>query len=782
MEKEQITNILEFSKLLKIIRNYCVTDPGREAMQELQPWAALSDAVQEGIFTTEAIHLLNLLNDPPIENMADIRPILSVSGIDGSILDGKQINAVRQVLNVSSALRSFLSSRSGTAPGLANFGFYFFTDRVLEKNINATLEDDGSIKETASKVIREIRKEISERQLELHKIAEKMVGSLNERGLLREDYFTIREGRVVLPVKAEYKRSVKGFIHAESATGQTVYIEPEETLQLNNEIVSLMFAEKRETDRILRELTSQIGRYREQIVQSFEYLLKLDLIFAKAKYAREFQCFYPAIEQNGNRLKVTGARHPLLLNRLGRDKTVPFALELNSGSTLIISGPNAGGKTVILKSLGLFYLMVMSGIPIPADEGSIWYPFENLFIEIGDNQSLEDDLSAFSSHLSNLKSIFDSAGRNDLVLLDELGNGTEPATGAAIAAEYLITLKKRNVTVVATTHFGDLKLLPEQFDGMSNASMEFNTEQLRPVFKLRQGIPGVSYAFEIASRIGFSELFINGARGFLSDKSEALERALMKIEGLTSELLHQKEEQESLNRKYLALVKETEDRLNKVKEEEVTRRRKIREEANTTIASLRQFVKATKKELKQEDKNSALNKSQNAIREIETTLSELELEESPVSRGDYRPKEGDYVKIDGNGSAGQIEVIDTSKQEATIAFGSLKMQVKLNRLVPSAGKEVKKEAKSVSVMNDVPYRYDIRGKKPEEIKFELERLLDSSYVSGVNRLEILHGKGTGVLKSFVKQTLTGHPGIANFYYAPVEVGGEGVTIVEFRES
>ncbi|MEJ2616319.1 MAG: endonuclease MutS2, partial [Ignavibacteriaceae bacterium] len=506
---------LEYQKVLSYISKYCSTKLGKENILSRQPFNNISHAIKEGENISQAKDCLINNNLPPLEYLPDLFESLSQSNIEGSVLSSKIILEILRLAIVSRNLFQYLKNNSQTAPDLFNFSSNLFVDRLFEHQVQKILDENGEVKENASVKLSDIKKDIRNKSEELVRSVNRIVKVLKEKDISREDYMTLRDGRIVIPVKAEHKRHIRGFIHSESSTGQTVYIEPEETLELNNDIVSLSFAEKREIERILKELTKRIASVSNQLKESQKIIGYLDSLFAGAQFSIEIIGSFP--EMNDQKcFEINEARHPILLKKLGRNNTVPLNIKiLNSRKVILITGPNAGGKTVVLKTIGLLSLLVNSGIHIPVNPDSNFHFFSNILLDIGDEQSIEDDLSTFSSHLSNIKNILGKADKNSLVLLDEVGTGTDPAEGSALATAVLIQLRDKGSTVLATTHHGSLKLIANDLENFENAAMEFDTENLKPTYIFHQGMPGSSYAFEVAERIGFDYSFLNLAKEYL---------------------------------------------------------------------------------------------------------------------------------------------------------------------------------------------------------------------------------------------------------------------------
>jgi len=777
-----VLDALEFGKVLNYIGKYAVTENGKSLLLSSYPHENIDRAVKDGQTVTQAKEILIRGGIPPIEFVPDLSEAIALSRVEGALIESKKILQILHLSRVSRSLFSFLKEHSAFSPLLFEKGRELFCNKLFEHHILSVLTEAGDVKDSASKKLAEIRRELNEKKLDLQKLISKIVKDLNEKNLVREDYITLREGRVVVPIKSEHKRHIKGFIHSESASGQTVYIEPEETLNMNNEIVSLYFAEKREIERILKELTKKISEVSYELQNSLNIISQLDKYFSLASYSIEIIGAFPSIDSTKPFFLKDG-RHPLLINKIGKNKTVPLSFTVEGNKIIIVTGPNAGGKTVVLKTIGLLALMVQSGIHIPASPDSNFPFFEQVFIDIGDKQSIEDDLSTFSSHLSNLRQILNKSCEKSLVLLDEIGTGTEPSAGSALATAVLISLKEKKSLVFAATHHGNLKLIASHLDGFENASMEFNYNELKPAYRFRQGIPGSSYAFEIAKRIGFDDDFLSVASSYMKPEQEKIDKTLIEIETKSQMLQSELQKIDAESKRLTYLISDYENRLEKLEKEKKSILKETKEKAEKYLSDANKRVQLVIKEIKE------TNAAKESVKNVNTAIKELKestkiIYTEPV---DFTDKShifaiNDFVMIKNTGVTGRILEIDKEKSRISVLTGSIKLQVNLNDIIPA--KEEKKKADSEYRTNfavkELAYRLDIRGEKPEEVEFEILKFLDNSYSAGSERVEILHGKGTGALKKTVKDILTNYEKVRKFYFAPVEYGGEGITIVEFK--
>ena len=689
MIDHQVFEKLEFQKILQFIAKYPATEKGKSIVEALKPLDNINLMRIEGEYVNEAKEILISQDSPPIEYIPDLNTALSQSRIEGAVLDSKKILEIQRLAIISRNLFQFMKNHSEIASGLHKLTGTLFVDKLFEHHISKIISDNGEIKDNASQKLAGIKKEINSKRDELVKSVNRLVKSLAESDIVREDYLTLRDGRIVIPVKAEHKRHIKGFIHSESSTGQTVYIEPEETLELNNDIISLSFAEKREIERLLKELTRLIGKESESLKTSLETIAEIDSIFARAKYSIEVIGSFPQIDDKKPFI-ISRGRHPILLKRPGREETIPLNIEVDDQKVIIITGPNAGGKTVVLKTIGILSLMVMSGIHIPADPDSNFHVFDNILVDIGDEQSIEDDLSTFSSHLSNIKDILKKATAKSLILLDEVGTGTDPSEGSALASAVLLILKEKGALVLASTHHGSLKLFANDISGFQNAAMEFDTRNLRPTYAFRQGIPGSSYAFEIAKRIGFDEDFLTIARDNLDSGKHNIEKFLVDIETKSRELEEKLKLSEIENTRLTGLsnlYKKNIDQLNSEKKDIL---KKAKTEADRYLKGVNKKVEEVIKSLKESNaRKDIIKSSQQIVKELKERNKELfpETVDKKEEIIDFIP--GDYVVVRNTNTTGKILELSQDKKKATILSGNLKMKLNTDELLPA--KKVKKE-------------------------------------------------------------------------------------------
>lgn len=772
---------LEFTKILDFICVYAYTELGKKEILYTCPKENLSEAIYSGNLISEAKNLIINNSLPPFSYLPDIKNEILKTSIEGVLLSPKSILNILTLSEISRNIFNYLKNNAKGTSLFINYSEKLFVDKNFESNIKNILKEDGVVKDSASKELRLLRELIIQKQENLRKVVGKIFKRLSELNIVQEEYTTQRDGRVVIPIKAEHKRHVRGFIHSESSTGQTVYIEPEETLELNNEIMSLFFAEKREIERILKELCNYIGKHKDSLLEALSAISELDSIFAKAQYSMEIIGAFPNC-QIDNGLQIINGKHPLLLKKLGNSKTVPLSINIKDDRIILITGPNAGGKTVVLKTIGLLSLMFMSGLHIPVDPDSNFIWFNNILIDIGDQQSLEDDLSTFSSHLINIKRILDLADSSSLILLDELGTGTDPIEGSAIATGVLFELKKRKCTVLATTHHSNLKILAGTTQGFQNSSMLFDTEKFLPTYVFSQGLPGASYAFEIAKRIGLNEEILNEAKKYLETGKTKVEEILLNLEQKSNELREKLSHYEIENTRLSGLINLYTKKINSLEKDKKEIIKRTKDEADSLLKDVNRKIETAVKNIRESNADKNVVKLER--NKLEILKQEINKKNSLNEKSEAIKKEfsvGDFVRIIDTQTAGELIAID--KDKATIQAGNIKLHSKLSSLVHEVKK---KSSENVSVFNFntskmIGLRLDIRGKKPEEAEYEVIKYLDEAYSQNLNNVEILHGKGNGVLKKMVHDILKNYEFVKNFYFAKIEFGGEGITIVEFKK-
>jgi len=772
-------NKLEFDKIKQHILSFATSQIGIELIENLSPYTNKSIIERELKLTVEMKDLLAYDDPFPIDGIKDIRIALRRCEIEESFLTPSDFLDIKSVLTASRLIREYLNKRAQKYPNLWELARNIFVNRVLEYNIEEIIDETGNVKDNASPELRQIREEILRKQDYVRKRLYAILKQISEKDYTQDDIIPQRDGRLVIPIKVEHKRHVPGVVHGTSSTGLTVFIEPAEIVELNNEILQLQFQEQKEIERILRELTNKVRENLQYLQTNINILAKLDFIYAKAKFALQIDGYAPEISDDGP-IVLNSAYHPILLLRHGRNKVVPLDFKLgDSSSVLVISGPNSGGKTVALKTVGLLTIMTQAGIPVPLKESSKLRIFKKVFIDIGDEQSVEKDLSSFGSHIKNLKKIISEADNKTLVLLDELGSGTDPAEGGALGIAIIEKLKAKGSSVIVTTHNSTIKFYAYNNPEIECGAMEFDHQTLAPTYRLRIGVPGSSYAFEIAKRLGLDEEIINSAKKNLNEHQVKAEEILSRLEALEVEyrkLVNElKEKDEKLNKmisEYKQKLAEVEREKKKAKKEAFAELREIAENARAKIEEAIRKIKET------EASKESIKHAHKVAEQINKQFHELskQLEEQKDEIIELKP--GDLVKMRDGTQIGEVLQVDGSN--VVVAFGAVKMLLKTDVLEKVEQKEAKKLTSAIDLFAPVSTKIDVRGMRADEAINAIDKFIDTSFLYRLKRIEIIHGKGTGKLKKEIAEFLKRHPNVKSFRSGSWEEGGDGVTIVELN--
>ncbi|MCK9410234.1 MAG: endonuclease MutS2 [Bacteroidetes bacterium] len=779
---------LELPKILHRIQFYASSDLGKEAAESIEPLDDIETISREHNLVSEMKRVLEGEGSFPIDGIKDIRASLQQSTIENNLLSAKELLSIASTLQSSRTIKSFVDKRKEYLIQLHALTSAISIFKEIEFNINQAIDDNASVKDSASKELRSIRQSIADKQSAIRRTLEKILRATAEQGMVRDEIVTTRDGRMVIPIKAELKNKFPGFIHSTSSTGQTVFIEPSETLTYNNEITELFFKEKREVERILRELTRQIFLVVEQIRQIVEILTQIDLCFAKARYSIEIKANKPFLKDTGS-LSIRQGYHPVLLLRHHRDSVVPLDIEVGASyNTLLITGPNAGGKTVALKALGILSLMVQSGIHIPVSPDSEFPVFKKIFVLIGDNQSLDNDLSTYSSQILQIKKITEHADVDSLVLIDEIGSNTDPTEGGAIAAAVIEHLNGSGAITVATSHQASLKAFVHNSLGMENGAMEFDQETLIPTYRFKPGLPGSSYALEIAQRLGVNDSIITTARGMLGEQKAKLEQLILDLEN-RSQLLQQKlSNTEGEINKYKELSQVYETKLKDLNREVRDIKRKAIEEAKVIIDRAASTVENTVREIKtQQADREVIRKGKEKIAALEKEVSSLEKDISETISSDrdqsIEIKLNDTVVLRSGGQTGTVLTMPDKNGNLQVAFNSIKAKVHISNIKSVTKKEAKKITVSASFISDKPYttEVDIRGLYGDEAIEIVDKFIDDALMAGLHRVDIIHGHGTGALRKRIHSFLETDHRIKSQRFGERYEGGAGVTVVEIAE-
>lgn len=784
-----IYTLLEFEKILSRIKTYIYSGLGEERCENISFITDKEALRLELDKTSEMKDILTREEYLQLDGLRDIRKTLSKLNIEGNYISSEEFLSILTFLRISRLTKSYFSRLNvGTDYDyklIPEMTSGLFTDKILESNIDSTIDETGTVRETASAELKRIRITIRKKTESLRKSLEKILKDISDKDYSQDDIITQRDGRFVVPVKAENKRKVPGLIHSSSNTGQTVFIEPAATIELNNDITELQYEERREIERILAELAKKVKVHVPELKSNCEIMAEIDFLQAKAKYGIEILAEKPVLAEDEYQIK--NGYHPVLLQTHKRDEVVPLNFIIGKDfNSIIISGPNAGGKTVSLKTVGLLALMLQSGILVPVHYESKFKVFKNIFVSIGDQQSLENDLSTFSSHIAYLKKILDEADDKSLILIDEICSGTDPVLGSALSCSIIQNLSDRNSLSVVTTHNSELKAFAYNHAKIENASLEFNNETLSPNFKFNIGIPGQSFTFEIAEKYSFPVEVVTLAKSFLNDSENKLEDLLKELNENKQKYSELKNEydREATRLKGLNSIYETKISQLKTNEKEILK--KAKEEAKEVLQNANKLVENTIREIREKQNFSAKEIKeafQSKVQEI-TQIKEEEPVEPELSDSEKKNiKVGDYVKITGTNSMG--ELMEITDGQVSINMNGLLVKSKLSEIEKVKKAEVKKEhakTSTIEVNTDIVERsLDLRGKYSEEIYDLIDKFIHKASVNGLKSVEIVHGKGTGKLRNEVQKYLKSNSSVISFRLGNWNEGDTGVTIAELSK-
>lgn len=783
--QETVLQKLEFDKILEMLSSHAQSDMGKEAASLLRPRSHYDDVVKLQQMSAEAQGVYARLGRNPVDAYPDVRVTLKKIRAVAFLGMGELLELGRVCKASRLCKEALLQEDAGS--NIVAMASQLPAIRSVEEMIFRCILSPEEMADAASSQLHSIRRQIKSAHEKVREKLNQMIHSSSYKTYLQEGIVTMRNGRYVLPVKAEHKGSVPGLVHDQSGSGATLFVEPMSVVEIGNNIRKLQSEEDEEIQRILADLTQQLTPYAQEIENALFLLSQIDLLFAKVALARRMKATEPRLNKDGY-IRIMRGRHPLIDDRM----VVPVDVWLGKDfKTLIITGPNTGGKTVTLKTVGLFCAMTQAGLFVPADIGTEMSVFEEIFADIGDEQSIEQSLSTFSSHMKNIVGILDKAESSSLVLMDELGSGTDPVEGAALAMAILQELHARGCITLATTHYSELKAFALTRDGMENASMEFDLQTLRPTYRLFVGIPGKSNAFAISQKLGLSEKVILAAEKFLDHEDVRFEDVISSAESqrkiAEEERAAAQAAREELDTLRLQVQREREKLeaqreriLSKARCEAQQTLKKAKEDSERVIRELKEL----QKEENESQRSRTIQSSRDALREMERAQqigeikSERDLGEALTM---VEPGEEVYVvSLDQNAL-----VLDKVKNgEVSIQAGILKMNVKLSDLRRKQGQKPKKDRKDKKPVNlsmaPVSREIDVRGENVEEAMWEIDRFIDEAARSGVNEVSIIHGKGTGVLRNGVHMYLKQNPHVKSFRLGKYGEGEGGVSIVTLR--
>lgn len=788
---EKSLNILELPAVLDMLAAEAVTEGGKEACLKLRPSADRLEVKNRLGETSAAKDMMVVRGSPSLSGIKDIRPSLSRADLGGS-LNTIELLSIARVLQCARLVKGYTSDDKLGKSCIDHLFAALHANRFLEEKITGSIVGEDEIADSASSELANIRRKIRAASARVRDCLQKIISSPSYAKVLQEPIITMRSDRFVVPVKAECKGAVPGLVHDISASGATLFIEPMAAVKANNELRELTAKEKTEIERILAELSADCASHAEDIASDYSYLITLDGIFARAKLSYKLNGIEPELREKG--VVLHRARHPLL----PKDKAVPISLELGDDfDTLIITGPNTGGKTVTLKTIGLLNVMAQCGLHIPADDGSGVPVYRHVLADIGDEQSIEQNLSTFSAHMTNIVHILNECDSNSLLLFDELGAGTDPTEGAALAIAVIEHARKMGAMVAATTHYAELKVYATNESGIQNASCEFDVETLSPTYRLLVGVPGKSNAFAISERLGLSKDIIDDAKARIGVQNASFEATIEKLEQTRAllerdraEAAKKLREAEDNAKKAAFLRAELSVRLEKADEKARREAERIiaeaRDTAESTFAELDDMRRRINEDEQAQEVNSARSELRRRLNESQGRLKAREPEkpkEEKKSARDVRP--GDTVEIKSMGV--KAEVIDINADGTlNLRAGIMNVKLKPDEVYLIEGHAAKQKKQSVTLAGSsapraaVSPEIDLRGMESIEAVNAAEQYIDSAVMGKLKTVTIIHGKGTGALRAAVQQMLKRNKAVKSFRLGRFGEGESGVTIVELK--
>lgn len=790
MEEKTLTT-LEFNKILNMLGGFAKNDEAKDIIKNLKPSPSLREVEQMLLETDAAVTMSLQYGTPEILRVDSVKASLKRLAVGGGLSITELLNIAR-ILKCARSLKRYTEEQTGI---LSGYFSELSPNKTLEEKITSAIVSEDEIADTASPALADIRRKIKRTGAKVKDSLDSMIRSSHYQKFLMDNIVTIRNNRYVVPVKAEHRADVPGIVHDMSSSGGTVFIEPTGVVNANNELHELEIKEKAEIEKILFELSNAAAEVSEQLEYNYETIINIDFIFAKAHLALDMKAVCPKLNDKGE-INIIKGRHPLI----DRKKIVPVSVSLGRDfDTLIVTGPNTGGKTVVLKTIGLFCLMTQSGLHIPANEESEMPVFEDIFADIGDEQSIEQSLSTFSSHMKNIVHIVSNIKPGTLVLFDELCSGTDPVEGAALATAIIENIRAAGANVVATTHYSELKLYALSTEGIENASCEFDVETLSPTYKLLIGVAGKSNAFAISQKLGLPKYIIDDSKKRLTDENIKFEDIMSKIEENRAHTEKSRYEQESMQREIKALKDELQkerDKLNKKKD-------KIYDNARAQADKIiKKAQRETEEMLEEINRLRKEKRDKEAVRAMEEVRKELKLKEKSNVRPKSRQTPGvksnvnlNTLKLGANvliidlNDKGTVLSINKSNGTAVIQVGIMKITSKIDNLLvleddkgskPEGYSAPKRTSVKVTAERSGRSEVDLRGMTIGEAEVEVDKFLDECVLSGLSEVSLIHGKGTGALRAGLHEYLRHHPHVRKYRLGRFGEGDLGVTIVELK--
>jgi len=776
---------LEFPKILDMLAERCVSPAGAQLARALQPYDGRMHAEHALSETREAYEYIAAHAGSPIAAFEDIGAIMDKARI-GSTLSPAELLRARLTLSVSRGVKRALMQIEDENSILRQYGYSLVALKNVEDTISMAILSEEEVADSASPELADIRRRMRACTARVRDRLNAMLHSANTQKMLQDPIITIRGGRYVLPVRQEYRSQLPGLVHDQSASGATVYVEPMAVVEINNELRELQSEERAEIERILAQLTAMLAGFYGEIYAAGESMAALDFAFAKAELALGMDATCPNLVDTGI-IRIRQGRHPLI----PAATVVPVDLWLGEGfSTLVITGPNTGGKTVSLKLCGLMCMMAQSGLYVPAASDCVFPVFDDCFADIGDEQSIEQSLSTFSSHMVNIVSMLGNVTPNSLVLLDELGAGTDPTEGAALAVSLLEYLTQRGIRTMATTHYSELKAYALTTPGVENASMEFDVDTLRPTYRLTIGLPGRSNAFEISRRLGIPDMIIDRARTLLSSDTVRFEEVIASAEKYRQTAERELEQARQERQDMEKLRRRTNDEWQKFQQQ----RDKIIEDARAKASDMLKKSRLEADEMLRQMRRAEGQSGSQRDRTVQAARDRLRGAEADIAREDKKSRRtspppekllpGESVKLLDIDKVGSVLTPPNDRGEVQVQVGIMKMNTHITNLerteTPAASGSLTSKKRGVKIRASISPELDIRGEDTETGMIHVDRYIDDAVVAGLNQVQIIHGKGSGLLRDAVWRLLRRHPHVESFRLGVYGEGENGVTVVTLK--
>ena len=788
MIENRALKTLEFNKVREQVANYCTSSIGKSAVEELIPETNYETVVELLEEMDEGLAILRVKNNVPMGGIFDVRQHAKRAQI-GGMLSPMELMEISSTIRASRILRNFIEDLE--AEGTIQIPH--FVERKeqlpvltgLQHEINDCIDENGAVMDSASTTLRSIRQSLRSEEAKVRGKLESLIRGSNAAKMLSDAIITIRNDRFVIPVKQEYRGHYGGIVHDQSASGATLFIEPDAVVQANNEVQRLKVKEQAEIERILVALSAKVQEVAHDLFVLVGLLGEIDVVLAKGKYGQANKCTMPKMNKDGY-IRLVRARHPLL----SAEEAVPNTIELGSNyHAIVITGPNTGGKTVTLKTVGLCTLMAQAGLPVPALDGSELAVFESVFADIGDEQSIEQSLSTFSSHMVNIVDILAKFDEKSLVLFDELGAGTDPQEGAALAISILDEVVDYGARVMATTHYPELKAYGYNRPNVVNASVEFDVETLSPTYRLLIGVPGRSNAFEISTRLGLRKNIIDRAKSFTGTDRHEVESMIASLEESRLRSEREADEAHALLKDAEIIKADLEQKLRNYDERKEALDKKAKEKARKIVDEAKLEAEQIINELKEMKKNAAANVKEHELIDAKKRLDEAAPKDNKVLQKAVANRErqqnlqvGDEVKVLSYGQKGTL-LEKVSANEWVVQIGILKMKLPetdLQYIKPEKEQPVRTITNVRNRSSHVKLELDLRGERYEDAILRTEKYIDDALLANYHRVSIIHGKGTGALRQGIQTYLKGHKRVKSFRYGEAGEGGFGVTVVELK--